>query len=96
MGASHAPRHDDSRETAAAVLDGSAGLRQWPLLPRAFREAPAWKETRSVVDVLFYADHNLKRHFSDDQLRTWFAQLKQWNLKFALEVGAVSPGAYDR
>jgi hypothetical protein len=56
-----------------------------------FEKPDAWKETRSVVDVLFYADHNLKRHFSDDQLRNWFAQLKQWNLKFALEVGAVKP-----
>ena len=62
---------------------------------RSFRELfespDAWKETRSVVDVLFYADHSLKRHFTDEQLRTWFAQLKQWNLRFALEVGAVKP-----
>jgi len=56
-----------------------------------FDQPEAWKETRSVVDVLLYADHNLKRHFSDDELRTWFAQLRQWNLKFALEVGAVKP-----
>jgi hypothetical protein len=56
-----------------------------------FEKPDAWRETRSVVDVLFYADHNLKRHFTDDQLRTWFAQLRQWNLKFAMEVGAVKP-----
>jgi hypothetical protein len=56
-----------------------------------FEKPDQWKETRSVVDVLMYADHNLKRHFSDDQLRPWFAQLKQWGLKFAMEVGAVKP-----
>lgn len=56
-----------------------------------FEKPDAWKETRSVVDVLIYADHNLKRYFTDDQLRAWFAQVQQWNLKFALEVGAIKP-----
>lgn len=56
-----------------------------------FDRADAWKETRSVLDVLMYADHQLNRQFSDDELRTWFSQLRQWQLKFALEVGAVKP-----
>ncbi len=56
-----------------------------------FEKPEAWRETRAVVDVLMYADHNLKRHFSDDELRPWFAQLRQWNIKFAMEVGAVKP-----
>ena len=56
-----------------------------------FQQPDAWKETRSVVDVLMYADHNLKRHISDDELRAWLAQMRQWNLKLALEVGAVKP-----
>ena len=44
-----------------------------------------------AIDVLMYADHNLKRQFTDDQLRAWFAQLRKWQLKFALEVGAIKP-----
>jgi hypothetical protein len=56
-----------------------------------FEKPDAWKETRSVVDVLMYADHCLSKHFTDDELRTWFAQLRQWNIRFALEVGAVKP-----
>jgi hypothetical protein len=62
---------------------------------RGFRELfdkpEAWRETRAVVDVLMYADHNLKRYFSDDELRPWLAQLRQWNIKFAMEVGAIKP-----
>jgi hypothetical protein len=62
---------------------------------RCFRELfenpDAWKDTRSVVDVLMCADHQLDRQFTDDELRGWFSQLQQWNLKFALEVGAVKP-----
>ena len=56
-----------------------------------FEKPDGWLQTRAVVDVLMYADHNLKRHFTDDELRTWFAQLRQWNIKFAMEVGAVKP-----
>jgi len=59
---------------------------------RALFENPeGWKETRSVIDVLMYADHRLQKQFSDDELRAWFAQLRQWKLKFALEVGAGKP-----
>jgi hypothetical protein len=58
-----------------------------------FEKPDEWQETRSLVDVLFYADHNLKRQFSDDELRAWFGQLNQWKLKFAMEVGAVKPWA---
>ncbi len=60
-------------------------LREW------FEHPAAWHETRSVVDVLTYADHWLHKQFTDDELRTWFAQLQQWRIKFALEVGAVKP-----
>lgn len=56
-----------------------------------FEHPGAWKEARSVIDVLMYADHQLDRQFTDDELRAWFLQLQQWKLKFALEVGAVKP-----
>lgn len=62
---------------------------------RCFRELfespDTWQETRSLIDVLFYADHNLKRQFTDDELKEYFAQLREWNLRFALEVGAIKP-----
>lgn len=62
---------------------------------RCFRELFAmpedWEETRSLVDVLFYADHNLNRQFNDEDLRKWFGRLNQWKLKFAMEVGAIKP-----
>jgi len=48
-----------------------------------------WKETRTMVDVLCYADHQLNRQFTDDELRAWLPMLKKWDLKFGLEVGAV-------
>lgn len=56
-----------------------------------FEKPDAWKETRAAIDVLMYADHQLNRQFSDDELRAWFSNLQQWQLKFALEVGAVKP-----
>jgi hypothetical protein len=56
-----------------------------------FKYPDAWKETRSAIDVLMYADHQLHRQFTDDELRAWFSEMRQWRLKFALEVGAVKP-----
>jgi hypothetical protein len=56
-----------------------------------FEKPDAWRETRAAIDVLFYADLNLKKQFGDDDLRKWFGQLKEWKLKFAMEVGAIKP-----
>lgn len=56
-----------------------------------FEHPEEWKETRALIDVLFYAGQNLDRQFSDDELKTWFGQLKEWKLKLGLEVGAVKP-----
>ncbi len=54
-----------------------------------FEHPDAWRETRALVDVFFQTDLNFQRHFTDDELRAWFAQMKQWNIKLALEVGAL-------
>lgn len=62
---------------------------------RAFRELfeqpEAWQETRARIDVLGYADHNLNRQFTDDELRPWLEQLNEWNVRLGLEVGAIKP-----
>ena len=59
---------------------------------RALFEHPEqWQETRQLIDVLFCTDLHTQKLFSDDELRHWFAQLKQWKLKFGMEVGAIKP-----
>jgi hypothetical protein len=59
---------------------------------RALFERPdEWKETRALTDVLFITDLNLKRHFTDDELRAWFTKMHEWKLKLAMEVGALKP-----
>lgn len=59
---------------------------------RSFRELFAhpdqWPNTRGRIDVLGCTDLQTKT-FSDDELRAWFALLRGWNLKFAMEVGAI-------
>ena len=54
-----------------------------------FERPEEWQETRKLIDVLFYADHNLNRQFTDDELRPWFGLLNQWGTKLGLEVGAI-------
>ncbi len=56
-----------------------------------FTHPDAWQETRSLVDVLAYADHMLHRQFTDDELRAWLPQIEKWGLQLGLEVGAVKP-----
>lgn len=56
-----------------------------------FEHADQWKETRTQIDVLAYTDLNLQRHFKDEELRAWFATMREWRLKLAMEVGAVKP-----
>lgn len=84
------------RLSGAAVTSPPPSL--WMMPPsaqngRCFRElftAPdAWKETRSLVTVLGYADWALHRQFTDDELRAWLPQIGKWGLKLGLEVGAV-------
>jgi hypothetical protein len=73
------------------VWMGPPGHDDGRCLRELFEHPDQWKETRAAIDVLFYADHVLKKQFQDDELRKWFALLNQWKLKFAMEVGAVKP-----
>jgi len=56
-----------------------------------FSHPDDWKETRTKIDVVGYADHLLSKQFTDEQLRMWLPLLAQWHLKLGLEVGAVKP-----
>jgi len=53
-----------------------------------FEKPDQWKEARALTDALLYADWSFK-DFTDAELKTWFAQMKQWNIKLELEVGGV-------
>lgn len=75
----------------ASVWMGPPGAQEGKCWRELFAQPDAWKETRALIDVLFYAGQNLHKQFSDDELRAQFAQLKQWHLKLGLEVGAVKP-----
>ena len=56
---------------------------------RCFRELfenpDAWKETRSVIDVLQCADHQLDRQFTDDS--TWYVSIMQQGYDYAMVQG---------
>lgn len=79
------------RGAKATVWMGPPSYGDGKCFRELFENPDAWKETRSAIDVLMYADHRLNKQFTDAELRAWFAQLRQWKLKFALEVGAVKP-----
>ena len=54
-----------------------------------FQHPDEWKQTRSMIDVFLYADHNLDRSFTDEELGAWLPMLNQWGIKLGLEVGAI-------
>jgi hypothetical protein len=60
-------------------------------LRQLFTQPDQWVETRSLVHVLGYADHQLDRQFKDEELRAWLPMIEHWGLKLGLEVGAVKP-----
>ena len=85
---------------AAQAAEPVAKPRVWMMPPadpdgrclrELFEHPEQWQETRSLVNVLGYADHRLAKQFSDDELRAWFPLLDTWGLKLELEVGAVKP-----
>jgi len=51
----------------------------------------SWKETRSVIRGMGFADHVLNRNLTDPQLKALFAFLRQEQIELDLEVGAVKP-----
>ncbi len=56
-----------------------------------FEQPDQWKDTRSLISSLGYADHVLNKQFTDAQLAAWLPMLQQWGIKLELEVGAVKP-----
>ena len=76
------------------VWMGPSPARNGTNFQQLFLKASDWSETRKLIDVLAYPDGHFDRS-SDDELRDAFAKLRQWNIKFALEVGAVKPWAKD-
>jgi hypothetical protein len=84
--------------TQAQATTNSAGPEVWMGPPASdngaclralFAHPDQWQQTRALVDVLLYADHQLNRQFTDDELRAYFTTLQTWKTKLALEVGAV-------
>ena len=55
-----------------------------------FEHPAAWQQARSHLTGIGYADHAWA-DFSDEELRQWFPQIRRWNLKLAMEVGAIKP-----
>ena len=53
-----------------------------------FEKPDQWKETRALTDALLYAGQRFT-DFTDAELKAWFAQMQQWNIKLELEVGAI-------
>ena len=67
------------------------GVADGRCLRQLFTQPDQWVETRSLVQVLGYADHQLNRQFKDEELRAWLPMIERWGLKLGLEVGAVKP-----
>jgi hypothetical protein len=70
------------------VWIGPPGAENGKSLRAMFEHPDQWPQTRSMIDGLLYADHNM-RQFSDKDLRMWFADMRDWKLRLSLEVGAV-------
>lgn len=75
--------------TPPTVWISPPGIDNGKFLRELFEHPDEWKDTRSLVDVLFYTDLNFQKQFTDSELGAWFPMLKGWNIKLALEVGAI-------
>jgi hypothetical protein len=91
LGAATAPALGEEVKAKPSVWMAPPGRDNGRCFRELFDRPDEWKETRSLVDVLFYADHNLKKQFNDEEMRKWFGQLNGWKLKFGMEVGAIKP-----
>jgi hypothetical protein len=63
-------------------FDNGNGLRE------LFEHPDEWKQTRPMIDEILYADQCFST-FNDRELRGWFALMNLWNIRLALDVGAV-------
>jgi len=72
---------------------GPPGANNGVCFRELFEHPDQWKDARSNIDMLLYAGQHFSpgksSQFTDDELKVWFAQMQQWNLKLELEVGAV-------
>ncbi len=88
----------------AGAFSGSSALNSGPavwMMPPSdengkkfrdlFEQADGWKQTRSRITGIGYADHWLNAQFTDAELGKWLPKLSHWRLKLALEVGAIKP-----
>ena len=80
-----------AQTTRPSIWMGPPAFDNGRLFRELFEHPDQWRETRSLIDVLFYTDLNFQRQFSDQELQSWFAQMKVWNLKLGLETGALKP-----
>jgi hypothetical protein len=85
------PAHAQSPKPGPTVWMSPPGMNKGQAFRDLFEHPDDWKETRSLIDVLFTSDLNFKRNFTDDELTRWFAQARDWKLKLAMEVGAIKP-----
>lgn len=84
----HAQDQAPKQQNATVWMAPPAGENgKW--IRELFERPDEWKDTREVVDVFFQTDLNFQRHFKDEELQRWFGMLKQWDIKLALEVGAL-------
>jgi hypothetical protein len=81
------PLHADPPKPT--VWMGPPGSDNGRALRELFEHPDEWKETRSLVDVLFYTDLQFQKQFTDEELAKWLPMLAQWNLKLGLETGVV-------
>lgn len=90
-GARSAPAQQST--TRPSVWMHPPGMEKGQAFRDLFEHPDQWKETRQHIDVLCSTDLKMNKDFSDDELRAWLPKLKEWNIHFALETGAVKPWA---
>jgi len=91
LSVSLSPASAQTPKTAPTVWIGPPGQDKGKAFREFFERPDDWKETRSLVDVLFFSDLSARDRFTDDELTRWFAQARDWKLKLAMEVGAIKP-----
>ncbi len=78
-----------NRKIPPQVWIAPPGVENGRSLRAMFENPDEWAKTRSVIDALFYTDLNFTKQFKDEELKAWFPKMRDWNLKLAMEVGAI-------